>query len=117
ALCSCACESQPRQASIRTGAPPESKKTGPWSAYAEALLESSLPRTIERFRARDRDASSFAKPSYFFSSVRTEAASADRRAKIRRRRANRACLEPDDSSDEYRALRDRRWTIASNAGE
>ena len=99
------------------GAPPDAKKTGHRSAYAEALLESSLPRTIERVRARDRDASSFAKPSYFFSSVRTEAASADRPAKIRLRRTNGAGWEPDYSADEYRALLERLWTIASNAGE
>jgi len=99
------------------GAPPHVKKTRPRSAYAEALLEASLPRTIERVRARDRDASPFAKPSYFFSSVRTEAATANQRAKIRLRRTNGAGWEPDYSADEYRALLERLWTIASNAGE
>src|SRR5439155_15829247 len=99
------------------GTPPHIKKTGPRSAYAEALLEASLPRTIERVRARDRDASPFAKPSYFFSSVRTEAATAKQRAKIRLRRTNGAGWEPDYSADEYRALLERLWTIASNAGE
>src|SRR5207247_10434277 len=63
-------------------APPDVKKSGPRSAYAEALLESSLPRTIEKIRARDRDPSPFAKPSYFFSSIRTEAATANHRPKI-----------------------------------
>jgi len=99
------------------GAPPHVKKTRPRSAYAEALLEASLPRTIERVRARDRDASPFAKPSYFFSSVRTEAATAKQRAKIRLRRTNGAGWGPDYSADEYRALLERLWTIASNAGE
>src|SRR6266480_849477 len=64
------------------GAPPHVKKTGPRSAYAEALLEASLPRT-----------------------------------KIRLRRTNGAGWEPDYSADEYRALLERLWTIASNAGE
>ena len=96
-------------------APPDVKKTGPRSAYAEALLESSLPRTIERIRARDRDASPFAKPSYFFSSIRTEAAAANRGAKIRLRRTNGAGWEPDYSADEYLVLLERLWKIASDA--
>jgi len=96
-------------------APPDVKKTGPRGAYAEALLESSLPRTIERIRARDRDASPFAKPSYFFSSVRTEAATANRGAKIRLRRTNGAGWEPDYSADEYLVLLERLWKIASDA--
>src|SRR5207247_9042152 len=95
--------------------PPAVKQTAPRSAYAEALLESSLPRTIERIRARDRDASPFAKPSYFFSSIRTEAAAANRGAKIRLRRTNGAGWEPDYSADEYLVLLERLWKIASDA--
>jgi hypothetical protein len=99
------------------GAPPDVRKTGPRIAYAETLLESNLPRTMERFRSREGDAPRFAKPAYFFSSVRTEAATADRRAKIRLRRADGAGWEPDYSADEYRALLECLWTIASNAVE
>ena len=98
------------------GDPPDVPKTGPRAAYGEALLESNLPRTTERLRARDRDVTPFARSSYFFSSVRTEAATADRRARIRLRRTNGAGWEPDYSADEYRALLECLWTIASTAG-
>src|SRR5688572_18248945 len=63
--------------------PPDVRKAGPRAAYARALLDPNLPKTMARFQAREPRGLPFAKPSYFFSGVHTEAASAGRMEKVR----------------------------------
>ena len=97
------------------GPPPDVGKTGPRRAFSEALLEHALPRTMERIRSRDPQGSPFARPSFFFSSVRTEPAAMGRSATIRLRAAAGGGWEPDYSVDEYLAMLERFSEIASNA--
>jgi len=99
------------------GAPPDVQKTGPRTAYAQALLDYNLPKTMARVRAREPRGLQFAKSSYFFSSVRTEAAAAGRKTKVRLRPSGGAGWEPDYSGEEYLALLECFWRIATNAEE
>jgi hypothetical protein len=96
--------------------PPDVRKTGARAAYAEALLEHNLPRTLAKIRDRESKGKALAAPAYFFSSVRTEEA-ADHRAKVRLRRVGGAGWEPDYASNEYLALLECFWKIASDARE
>ncbi len=99
------------------GAPPDAKKTGPRTAYADALLDHNLPNTIARIRARENRGATFTTPSYFFSWVRTDAALPGRHERIRLRRSDGGGWEPDYSKDEYRALLECFWEIARDARE
>jgi len=98
-------------------APPEMKKTGPRAAYADALLDHNLPNTMARVRARQNRGATFTTPSYFFSWVRTDAASPGRRERIRLRRSDGGGWEPDYSKDEYLGLLECFWEIARDAGK
>jgi hypothetical protein len=97
-------------------APPHVSKTGARAAYAQALLEYNMPRTVEKLRTREPKAKMFAASAYFFSSIRTEQA-ANQRLKVRLRRIDGAGWEPDYASDEYLALLERFWKIAMDARE
>ncbi len=100
------------------GTPPEAKKTGHRTAYANALLDHNLPNTMARVRAPNPRGATFTTPSYFFSWVRTDpAASSGRRERIRLRRSDGGGWEPDYSKDEYLALLECFWEIARDAGE
>ena len=99
------------------GAPPEVKKTGLRTAYADALLDHNLPNTMARVRAPNPRGATFTTPSYFFSWVRTDAAATGRRERIRLRRSEGGGWEPDYSKDEYLALLGCFWEIARDAGE
>lgn len=98
------------------GDPPGVRKTGPRAAYARALLNHTLPRTMARVAARDPRGRRFATPRYFFSSVRTEPAATGERPRIRLRRSGAAGWEPDYSADEYLALLESFWKIGLSAG-
>jgi hypothetical protein len=54
--------------------PPSSQEARARASYAEALLEHNLPRTLARIRTRASDAIPFAKPTSFFTWVRTNTA-------------------------------------------
>ena len=84
--------------------PPDVSKTGPRAVYATTLLEPNLPRTLAVLQEADRGKLRFARPSYFFSSVRTEAKAHGRSEGIRLRRIDGAGWEPDYSGHEYFAL-------------
>ena len=97
--------------------PPDIRKTGARTAYAEALLEHNLPKTVAKIRARETRRKGLAAPAYFFSSVRTERRAADPRPRVRLRRSDGAGWEPDYASDEYLALLECFWKIATTARE
>jgi hypothetical protein len=84
--------------------PPNSSEEGPRAAYAKALLEPNLPRTLallgESGKARPR----FADATYVFSSVRTKTAAPGQRTKIKLRGTDHGGWEPDYSRDEYVAF-------------
>jgi hypothetical protein len=96
--------------------PPAVRKTGARAAYAETLLEHNLPKTMARIRDRELRGKALAAPAYFFSSVRTEEAP-DHRAKVRLRRIDGAGWEPDYAADEYLALLECFWKIATDVRE
>ena len=98
-------------------APPSVGKMGPRAAYAEALLDLGLPRTLARVRARERGGLRFAKPAYFFSWMRVEEAVNGQPGRIRLRRSEMAGWEPDYSSQEYLALLEYLGNIAVQSGE
>ncbi len=97
--------------------PPDVNKTGPRTAYAEALLDHNLPRTMARVRAREPRGRKFIKPSYFFSWVRTEGAAPGRKESVRLRHSGNVGWAPDYSKDEYLAMLECLWKIAAEAGE
>jgi hypothetical protein len=97
--------------------PPDFPKTGARAAYAQALLEYNLPRTLAKVRARESRGKGFATPAYFFSSVRTEETATNHRAKVRLRQIGGAGWEPDYPTDEYFALLECFWKIAMNTRE
>ena len=98
-------------------APPEPRKKGPRAAYAKALLDRNLPRTMARVRGRERGGLEFAAPSYFFSWVRTDEARPGGVEKVRLRRSGAVRWEPDYASDEYLAFLERLWDIAADIKE
>ncbi len=81
-------------------APPRVGKKGR-AAYADALLAHNLPRTFTKIRGWARRRLRFAPPTYFFTWVRTEAATPGQSERIRLRRVQSAGWEPDYSFDEY----------------
>jgi len=97
--------------------PPAVRKTGARAAYAETLLEDTLPKTMARIRDRELRGKALAAPAYFFSSVRTEQKAGDPRPKVRLRRIDGAGWEPDYAADEYLALLECFWKIATTARE
>lgn len=103
------------RASKVDGAPPEIGKRGPRTAYAEALLDRHLPRTMAKVKARQPRGSVFARPSYFFSWLRTERGAPGSSARIRLRRTAGAGWRPDYSEGEYRALLEHLSRIAAAA--
>lgn len=86
------------------GSPPEVRRSGPRAAYAEALLDRNLPKTMASVRVHEPRDLNFAKPSYYFSWVRTDGAGPGRRERVRLRRTGGGGWEPDYSRDEYLAL-------------
>jgi hypothetical protein len=99
------------------GTPPDVRRAGPRTAYARALLDPNLPKTIAMVEARGPRRLQFAKPSYFFSWVRTEAGSAGGREKVRLRPSGAGGWEPDYSRDEYLAILECFRKIATYAKE
>jgi len=99
------------------GTPPEAKKAGLRTAYANALLDHNLPNTMARVRARNPRGATLTTPSYFFSWARTDAAATGRRDRIRLRRIDGGGWEPDYSKDEYLALLECFWEIAKDAAK
>jgi len=96
------------------GAPPKVGKAGPRAAYAQALLDRNLPKTMAKVRARDRQGQRFARPSYFFSWVRTDPPAPGRVERVRLRRSGAVGWEPDYSRDEYLAFLECIWDIAAH---
>jgi len=96
--------------------PPGVSKPGPRSAYARALLDHNLPKTMAKIGVHEARGLKFATPSYCFSWVRTERAAQGRPPKVRLRRSGAIGWEPDYSKDEYIALLDSLRTIATHAG-
>ncbi len=86
------------------GTPPGVRETGPRTAYARALLDSNLPKTMATIGSRDPRGRKFPKPSFFFSWVHTESAGPGRAERIRLRRSGAAGWELDYSKDEYLAF-------------
>ena len=97
------------------GEPPGVNERGR-AAYAEALLETNLPKTLATIRDRDAGGLRFAKPAYFFTWVRTEKAEG-RSDKIKLRRTRSGGWEPDYSRDEFVAFLDSVGEIAVRAGD
>src|SRR5205807_2002522 len=98
-------------------APPSVRETTRRAAYARALLDTNLPKTIAKITDREVRGVRFATPSYFFSRVATEAATRDRREGVRLRRGEDGGWELDYSAGEYVALLERLRTIATEAGD
>jgi hypothetical protein len=95
-------------------APPAVRKKGAREAFAKALLDPNLPKTMAKVRARERRGLEFATPSYFFSWVRTDETASSRSEKVRLRRSGPVGWEPDYSSDEYVAFLECIWDIGSH---
>jgi len=87
------------------------------AAYARALLDTNLPKTIAKITNREVQGVRFAPPSYFFSRVATEAATENQRDRVRLLRGDDGGWELDYSADEYLALLERLRTIATEAGD
>ena len=98
-------------------APPPVGKIGPRAAYAEALLNRNLPRTLAKLGARERGDLRFAKSVCFFSWVRVEETANGQPGRIRLRRSEMAGWEPDYSSLEYLALLQYLGSIAVRSGD
>ena len=95
-------------------APPAVRKKRAREAFAKALLDPNLPKTMAKVRARERRGLEFATPSYFFSWVRTDETASSRSEKVRLRRSGPVGWEPDYSSDEYVAFLECIWDIGSH---
>ncbi len=105
-----------RRANLES-APPAVRKKGPRAAFAKALLDPNLPKTMAKVRARERGGLEFAPPSYFFSWVRTDETVSGRAEKVRLRRSGAVAWEPDYSSDEYLAFLECLWDLAAHTTE
>lgn len=105
-----------RLADLENG-PPGIKKKGARKAYAAALLDRNLPRTMDKLRSRERRGIEFAPPSYFFSWVRTDAGQSGRADRIRLRRSGAIGWEPDYSSDEYLGFLECLWDIGAETSD
>jgi len=95
-------------------APPAVSKKRPRAAYAKALLDRNLPKTMAKLVARERRGLEFAVPSYFFCWVRTGEAESGGAERVRLRRSGAVGWEPDYSSDEYLAFLECLWDIAAH---
>jgi len=84
--------------------PPDVTKKGQHAEYAKRLLDHSMPKTMAAIRSGGRRGLQFAKPSYFFSWVRTDEPVPGRDERIRLRRSGAVGWEPDYPSDEYLAF-------------
>jgi hypothetical protein len=84
--------------------PPDVSRSGPRAAYAKSLLEPNLPRTFAILQEASKGKPRFAKPTFLFSSVHTEANAHGQLEKIKLRRTDGAGWEPEYSRDEYLAL-------------
>lgn len=93
--------------------PPGVSETGSRAAYAAALLEPNLPRTLDMVRGKTGKQLRFGPPNYVFSWVRTEVKGPGSQAGIRLRRTDGGGWEPDYSKDEYLALLERLAGIAA----
>ena len=98
------------------GTPPTIRETSRRAAYARALLDTNLKKTIARITAREVQGVRFATPSYFFSRVATEEATGNRKERVRLRQTQGGGWEPDYSADEYLALLESLRKIATEAG-
>lgn len=105
-----------RAAKVEATPPPVGRRR-PRAAYAEALLDANLPRTLEKVRARVRGGLRFATPSYFFSWVRTQEAAPGRSETIRLRRSEVSGWQPDYPRDEYLAFLERLRDMAAHTGD
>ena len=99
------------------GSPPGVGKTGPRAAYAQALLDRNLPKTMAKVLARERQGLKFARPSYFFSWVRTNPPGPGRVERVRLRRSGAVGWEPDYSRDECLAFLECLWDIAAHTAD
>ncbi len=97
--------------------PPPVAKGGPRSAYAKALLQQNLPRTLATLQETGKGKPRFAPAETFFSSVRTEESSRGEPSRIRLRQTNNAGWEPDYSQAEYLAFLDRLARIAQDVDD
>lgn len=97
--------------------PPEVGKTGPRGATGRALLEPNLPRTLATLAEAGGQKLRFAKPTYVFSWVHTEAKAPATSERIRLRRIDGGGWEPDYSREEYLALVDVLGDIAARTKE
>ncbi len=95
-------------------APPEAEKAGPRSTYAETILDRHLPKTMALVRSRETSGRKFAKPSFFFSGVRTEPAAPGRRPKVLLRASKGGRWEPDYPAHEYLSLLETLSKIAAS---
>lgn len=84
--------------------PPEVGKPGPRTVYAQALLESNLPRTLALLEGETGKKLHFAPPRFVFSSIRTEAGTPGDPEKVKLRRTTSGGWELDYPKDEYQAF-------------
>ncbi len=93
--------------------PPDASKPGPRAAYARALLDPNLPRTLATLRETGKARPRLAEARYFFSSVHTKAGAPGQLPKIKLRGGGHGGWEPDYSKDEHLALLERLAEIAA----
>lgn len=93
--------------------PPPVSKSGARAAYAKAILEPNLPRTLATLRDTGKGKPRFATADTFFTSVALEKAAPGEPPKIRLRRTDGAGWEPDYTQPEYLAFLDRLARIAA----
>ncbi len=93
--------------------PPGVRKSGARSAYAKALLERNLPRTLATLGGPTGKKLRFAAPSCVFSQVRTEAKDSHAARAIQLRRMDGGNWEPEYSRDEYVAFLEEIGEIAA----
>ncbi len=99
------------------GTPPRVDQRGPRAAFAEALLDHNLPRTLRNLRARNRGGLKVTAPSYFFSSIRTDSGVPGPTERISLRRSAVGGWEPDYSRGEYVAFLESLREIAARTRE
>ncbi|HII39988.1 MAG TPA: hypothetical protein HA326_02095 [Thermoplasmata archaeon] len=95
--------------------PPAVGKAGLRVAYAKALLDTNLPRTLALLQGPRGKKLRFAPPAFVFSRVTSEAEGPDRAERIKLRRTDGGGWEPDYSRDEYLAFLEHLARIASEA--
>lgn len=98
-------------------APPGPGKARLREAYAHALLDPNVPRTLAMLRGPTGKKLRFAPPTYVFSRVRTQTEGSGAPLRIRLRRAESGGWEPEYSKDEYVAFLRGLAAIASETKE